>query len=106
MTKKSMYKLLLFILISGIILITPWAIISLSVQDSLYKNIEEIPNREVGVVLGTSPGINESNLFFKTRIEAAKELYERGKIHHIIVSGDNANKNYNEPEYMKNALIK
>ena len=101
-----MYKFLLFILISGIILITPWAIISLSVQDSLYKNIEEIPNREVGVVLGTSPGINESNLFFKTRIEAAKELYERGKIHHIIVSGDNANKNYNEPEYMKNALIK
>lgn len=101
-----MYKFFLSIIALGIILITPWAIISLSVQDSLYKNIEGIPNREVGVVLGTSPGINESNLFFKTRIEAAKELYERGKIHHIIVSGDNANKNYNEPEYMKNALIK
>lgn len=53
--QKNMYKLLLFILISGIILITPWAIISLSVQDSLYKGIEDIPNREVGVVLGTTP---------------------------------------------------
>lgn len=99
-----MYKLLLFIIISGIILITPWAIISLSVQDSLYKNIEEIPNHEVGVVLWTSPWVNGSNLFFKTRIEATKELYERWKIHHIIVSGDNSNDNYNEPEFMKKAL--
>ena len=45
-------------------------------------------------------------MFFTTRIEAAKELYERGKIHHIVVSGDNANAAYNEPEYMKNALLK
>ena len=58
------------------------------------------------MLLGTTPGVNGSNLFFKTRIEAAKELYERGKIKHIIVSGDNSIPSYNEPEFMKNALIK
>ena len=84
---------------------TPWAIISLSVQDSIYREIEDVPYRDVGVVLGTSPGINGSNLFFKTRIEATKELYERGKIKQIIVSGDNAKKSYNEPEYMRRALM-
>lgn len=101
-----MRKLLLSILILCILLITPWVIISLSVQNNIYRDIENIPNQEVGVLLGTTPGVNGGNLFFKTRIEAAKELYERGRIKHIIVSGDNSNDSYNEPEYMKNALIK
>ncbi len=101
-----MRKLFLFILISAIILMTPWAIISVSVADRVYRDIETIPTREVGVVLGTTPGIGGSNLFFTTRIEAAKELYERKKISHIIVSGDNSDKSYNEPEYMQNALVK
>jgi SanA protein len=101
-----MRKILLSILISAILLMTPWAIISLSVWDRVYLTIDTIPAREVGVLLGTTPGLNWTNLFFSTRIEAAKELYERGKIRHIIVSGDNSNATYNEPEYMKNALIK
>ncbi len=101
-----MRKLSLFILISVIILMTPWLMVSVSVWDRVYRDIETIPTREVGVVLGTSPGIGGSNLFFTTRIEAAKELYERGKIKKIIVSGDNSDKSYNEPEYMRNALVK
>lgn len=52
-----MRKLLLFILISAIILMTPWIIISVSVQDRVYRDIETMPIREVGVVLGTTPGI-------------------------------------------------
>ncbi|MBC7503671.1 YdcF family protein [Candidatus Gracilibacteria bacterium] len=101
-----MRKLLLFILVSGIILMTPWTIVSVSVGDRVYRNIDTIPTREVGVVLGTTPGVGGSNLFFTTRIEAAKELYERGKIRKIIVSGDNSDTSYNEPEYMKRALMK
>ena len=101
-----MRKLLLSILILCILLITPWVIISLSVQGDIYRDIEGIPNRDVGVLLGTTPGVDGTNLFFKTRIEATKELYERGKIKHIIVSGDNSDAKYNEPEYMKNALVK
>lgn len=101
-----MRKILLFIIAICILLITPWGIISITVRNDVYKSIETIPEREVGVVLGTTPGVGGGNLFFKTRIEAAKELYERGKIHHIIVSWDNSSDNYNEPKYMKNALIK
>jgi SanA protein len=81
-----MRKLFFLILVSVILLITPWAIISVSVANRVYRDIETIPTREVGLVLGTTPGIGGSNLFFTTRIEAAKELYERGKIKKIIVS--------------------
>lgn len=101
-----MYKLFLSILLIWGILMLPWGIISISTHNSLYRSIDTIPEHEVWVLLGTSPGINSSNLFFKTRIEAAKELYERWKIHHIIVSGDNSDASYNEPEYMRAALIK
>ncbi len=101
-----MRKIFLFIIALAILLMAPWVIISLSVQQHIYRSVEDIPNREVGIVLGTSPWVNGSNLFFKTRIEAAKELYERGRIHHIIVSGDNSDKSYNEPEFMKKALMK
>ena len=52
-----MRKLFLFILISGIILMTPWVIISVSVSDRVYRDIDTIPTREVGVVLGTTPGV-------------------------------------------------
>jgi SanA protein len=84
----------------------PWAIISFSTESQVYRNVDDVPSREVGLLLGTTPGINSSNLFFRTRIEATKELYERGKIQHILVSGDNANADYNEPEAMRLALIK
>ncbi|MBX9809589.1 YdcF family protein [Candidatus Gracilibacteria bacterium] len=101
-----MNKIITSIFVLPSILVLPWVIISVSTHGKLYKSVETIPAYEVGVLLGTTPGVNSSNLFFKTRIEATKELYERGKIKHIIVSGDNSNASYNEPEFMKAALVK
>lgn len=74
----------------------------------VYRDVEDIPEREIGLLLGTSPTASSGrvNLFYTTRIEATKMLYERGKIHHILVSGDNGTMSYNEPELMKKSLIR
>ncbi len=101
-----MRKLLKYLLISWIILMLPWGIITLETYNRVFRDIDSVPEREVGLLLGTTPGVNSSNLFFRTRIEATKELYERGKIHHILVSWDNAREEYNEPEAMRAALVK
>ncbi len=102
-----MRKFLFFILISALVLSLPWSVISWTTKDILYRDIDLIPANEVGLLLGTTPRVNGmNNIFFTTRIEAAKTLYERGKIHHILVSGDNSTKAYNEPEAMRKALIK
>lgn len=101
-----MRKLLKYFLISLFLLLLPWWIITLETYNRVFRDIEKIPEREVGLLLGTTPGINSSNLFFRTRIEAAKELYERGKIKHILVSWDNAHEDYNEPEAMRASLVK
>ena len=72
----------------------------------LYDRPENLPHRNVGVVLGTSRnravGLNE---FYVARIEAAAELFHRGNIGHIIVSGSNPSQYYNEPEAMKRDLV-
>jgi SanA protein len=72
-----------------------------------YNDVKAIPENYVGLLLGTSKTAHGGeNLFFKYRIEAAASLFKEGKIKHIIVSGDNHIANYNEPEEMKNELMK
>ena len=74
----------------------------------IYTNIDQIPFNNVALVLGTSHRLQngDSNMFFFQRIEQTVKLYKKGKVGHIIVSGDNSSKYYNEPQRMRNALIK
>jgi SanA protein len=73
----------------------------------IFSSSKNIPKQKVGVLLGTSKQLKNGypNQYFVNRIDAASELFHTGKIEYIIVSGDNSEKNYNEPEDMKNALI-
>lgn len=73
----------------------------------LFDNAQKIPQNNVGLVLGTSSGLSNGrpNLYFTYRINAAADLFMAGKVKHLIVSGDNHIKNYNEPEEMRLALI-
>lgn len=91
----------------GFIILLPWILVSLATKGLIYDEVNDIPIRKYGLLLGTSPGsAGRENPFFRTRIVAAQELYEKKKIEYIIVSGDNSNNSYNEPLYMKNALLR
>jgi len=76
-------------------------------QKQLYFEAEKIPACDVALLLGASKKLRNgnNNLFFKYRIEAAAELFKAGKIKHIIVSGDNNIKEYDEATDMRDALI-
>ena len=103
-----MRKIPLYLIFFCIILLLPWLIISSMVRDMIYRDVASIPEREIGLLLGTSPSASDGrvNLFYTTRIEATKMLYEQGKIHHILVSGDNGTREYNEPKLMKESLMR
>ena len=45
-------------------------------------------------------------MFFYYRIEAAVSLFKANKVEYIVISGDNSEKYYNEPEDMKAELLK
>ncbi|WP_291724212.1 vancomycin high temperature exclusion protein [Bernardetia sp.] len=108
---KYLKKLMILLLVlitgaAGSISIAEYLIKS-TTKESLYYDINEVPKRKVGLLLGTIKTLpnGNKNLYYKYRIEAATRLYNTGKIEYIIVSGDNSRKDYNEPEDMKNDLV-
>ena len=97
--------ILVGILVIAVIFYANWKIPHES-QKYIYKDIDSIPEHSVALVLGTSRYIGSTpNIYFTNRIQAAKELYEAGKIDAFVVSGDNRHMSYNEPRDMKKALI-
>lgn len=92
--------LMLFVVFSNVV-------IKQSTKKDIYQSINKTPQKKVALLLGTSryTTAGYTNLFFKHRINAAAKLYQEGKIKHIIVSGDNSMKSYNEPREMQKALI-
>ena len=90
-----------------IILVGSYEYISYSTRDQITHDIQEIEPTKAALVLGTSKYVvgGGINRFFKYRMEAAKRLYDDGKIRFIIVSGDNSAMEYNETRDMKNYLV-
>ncbi len=90
---------------AGVVLGVSWYV-DVSADPRVYSDLEGLPERDVGLVLGTSrnrgSGLNE---FYAGRISAAAELYHTGKIRHVIVSGSNPSQYYNEPVVMKRDLV-
>ena len=103
LTRGAIVFLLLFLFI--------WACnywVEKSTVHQVYNSIDKLPKNEVALVLGTSKYTVKGyqNPYFYYRIEAAVKLYQTKKIKHLIVSGDNRFKNYNEPKEMQQALEK
>lgn len=106
--KTSFYTLLILGVLS--LLFTAFANYKIenSTEEFVSDKLEILPKTKVAVVLGTAPNLvsGYQNYYFTYRIEAATKLYQSGKVTHFILSGDHGRKNYNEPEAMKQALIK
>ena len=102
--------IILFIILLLVIFIIWFANYKIDVasRDKVYDDIEKTPYRKVGLLLGTSKYLanSQENPYFIYRINAATALFNREKIDFILVSGDNRHLSYNEPRDMKSALIK
>lgn len=104
------------ILISAILLVTIVLLtisycdsqVEASSQGKLYSELNNVPNNNCGLLLGTGKYLAGGylNPYYKYRIGAAVQLIKAGKIKYLVISGDNSRKDYNEPEMMKSDLIK
>ena len=82
--------------------------IALSTSDNIYTTVKEVPAKRAALLLGTAKYVakGKKNYFYVYRIRAAVALWKAGKVHAIVVSGDNQSKYYNETERMYKDLIK
>lgn len=72
----------------------------------MYDDVASVPETPVALVLGA--GVNPDgspSAFLKARLDLAHELYSAGKVQVILVSGDNGDVHYNEPDNMRRYLI-
>lgn len=105
---RKLYKWLGFLLLLCILFVVAcniWVLRNTRAQ--IFSDISKIEARKVGLVLGTSRlnRYGRPNLFFNYRIDAAVALFKAGKIKHLIVSGDNSTKVYDESTDMYDALV-
>ncbi|HDR1022046.1 TPA: YdcF family protein [Pasteurella multocida] len=78
------------------------------VRNQIYTDVNKLPYRPYGVVLGTSKyfGQNSINLFYHNRLLSTYELFSAGKVDYLLLSGDNRTHQYNEPRTMFKDLKK
>jgi len=66
---------------------------------------EEVPATPVALVLGAGVIDNRPSALLARRLDLAAELYRRGKVRALLLSGDNSTKHYDEPTVMRDYLI-
>lgn len=104
--KRLLGWLGVFLLVCVVVLFGCDFYVSQSTRPYIYHAIDELPEQPVAVVLGTSKYYaGKINPFYKTRIEAAAQLYRAKKVRAVVASGDNATRQYNEPRMLRKDLI-
>ncbi len=78
-----------------------------STQGRVFVSSNEIEDQDVALVLGTSKKVapNTPNPHFENRIAAAVELFDKGKVTKILVSGYRDSDYYDEARDMEASLI-
>lgn len=94
------------LLLAAVIAANAW-VVGFSRQ-FVHDRIDRLPDRDVALVLGTSPftRYGSPNLLFDHRINAAVELLRAGRVRHLLLSGANPDRTYNEPRMMYQALAR
>ncbi len=73
----------------------------------LHDSVASTPEAPVALVLGAAVQPDgQPSPYLKARLDLAHELYKAGKVKVILVSGDNGTEHYNEPDTMRDYLIR
>jgi SanA protein len=91
----------LFVITSNILIISHG-------RKHTVASTDEIDHPVPVLVLGTSKLLRSGkgeNLYYTYRIQAARELWEAGKVDFFIISGDRSGDHYDETRDMKNDLV-
>ncbi|MEW2353217.1 ElyC/SanA/YdcF family protein [Spirillospora sp. NPDC029432] len=85
----------------GVVVPTGWAYAETAGH---RKSVADVPATPVALVLGAGIRDGQPSLFLARRLDLAVELYRRGKVKVVLVSGDNRVVDYDEPTVMRDYL--
>ena len=99
-----MNKYILYFLTIGLLIFLGINLLVVSYSKLIY-NSDDIQNAQVGLVLGAKVRADNLSPIFRDRLDSALELYKKGKIDKILVSGDHGTKIYDEVNAAKEYLL-
>ncbi len=69
------------------------------------STLASVPPAPVGIIFGADASGHRPSPMLAGRLDLGADLYHRGKVQVLLVTGDNSVTHYNEPEVMRDYLI-
>ncbi|MBB5957564.1 vancomycin permeability regulator SanA [Saccharothrix tamanrassetensis] len=88
----------------GVLAATPWVWVRTASAPHRYA-AADVPEAPVALVLGAGLRNGQPTPLLAGRLDVAADLYRRGKVKVLLVSGDNSRKEYDEPSAMRGYLV-
>lgn len=104
---KRILVAFLYLLILGVTAIFVLnAYISKTTSSKIYRDLSNLPAAHTGIILGAS--VHSSGRLspvLQDRVDTGLELYRKGKVERLLLSGDNRSQDYDEVSAMRNYLL-
>ncbi len=105
--RRRAAKVAIALSIAALIAVSVTNAIVLSIGgERVYARIDDVPPRAVGIVLGA--GLSRDgrpSIVLLDRLETGLDLYRRGKVRRLLVTGDNGTDQYDEVTAMERWLV-
>jgi vancomycin permeability regulator SanA len=72
-----------------------------AVAGDRLRTAADAPRTDVAVVFGAGLWEGEPSPYLAHRLDAAAELYRKGRVEVVLVTGDNSREDYDEPDAMR-----
>ena len=104
---KKMTMILLYLFLAGLVLIVLARVATGVLAANKTYTESAVPTRRVGIVFGAGLWRDGSPTpILQDRVETGAKLYFAGKVEKLLMSGDNSQVEYNEPEAMRQYALK
>lgn len=96
-------EIILLLALLAFVLVPVWMRLVLS--SAIYDRAADVPKAEVAIVLGASVAGGRPSPILAARADAAVDLYLRGKVEKILVTGDNGALSHDEVTPVRKYLL-
>lgn len=97
------------LLVAGVVAavgLLPFAVVQGVGQPHVVADPRDVPDRPAVLVLGAGlTPAGDPSPYLRRRLDAAADLYERGVVGRVLVSGDRSGPDYDEPGAMRDHLL-
>jgi SanA protein len=91
----------ILLVLAGLAVLVPNLVITQGAKDYIVQSVEDAPHAQVAIVLGARVWVDGTPMdMLGDRLETAVRLYEQGKVHKLLLSGEHYQVPYNQVDAM------